>query len=355
MIRSHCLTAVCLFEAISGMTYGQTTIFSTDFDTGVPAEISGVTTTEFVQGYDGYGECTSFGGDFLRNTTGCPAQGTTLTLTGLPAHTSLDIRFLLAIIDTWDGQETCCGPDYFDVYVDGSLVFSASFKNSFGGGHPYSPPPGVLLVEKVQLGFRSTGTNDQDSAFDMGNEPAFRNIPHASSMLTVEWVASGGGWHHTCAGGDQDESWAIDNLEVILDAACKSSIYCDTNPNNAADIAIDTCDSSSSSIDVSLSNGPPGQFCYLLVGDGNGTVSQPPGAKGDLCVVGGTCLGRYDKDVGQIDSLGNFSTDIKNASSAPCAGGVSIVPGATWNFQYWHRQPMGQPATFSKAICLTFE
>ena len=106
---------------------------------------------------------------------------------------------------------------------------------------------------------------------------------------------------------------------------------------------------------MSLSSGPASQFIYLLVGNGIDTVSQPPGAKGDLCVVGGSCLGRYDKDVGQISSAGTFSTDIRNTISNPCAGAVTITPGATWNFQYWHRQPMGQPATFSDAISVTFD
>ena len=133
--------------------------------------------------------------------------------------------------------------------------------------------------------------------------------------------------------------------------------YCDAtqNPNNAAVIDIDTTDSSAASIRVSLASAPANQFAYLLVGNGSGTVSQPPGAKGDLCVVGGSCLGRYDRDVGQITAAGAFTTDIQNALSNPCAGAVTIAPGATWNFQYWHRQPMGQPATFSDAISVTFQ
>ena len=99
------------------------------------------------------------------------------------------------------------------------------------------------------------------------------------------------------------------------------SRYCGTNqnPNNAAVIDIDTTDSSSASILVNLASAPANQFVYLLVGNGNATVSQPPGAKGDLCVVGGSCLGRYDKDVGQITSVGTFTTDIQNALSNPCA------------------------------------
>ena len=33
-----------------------------------------------------------------------PTGVATLTLTDLPAHTSVDLSFLLAIIDTWDGS-----------------------------------------------------------------------------------------------------------------------------------------------------------------------------------------------------------------------------------------------------------
>ena len=132
--------------------------------------------------------------------------------------------------------------------------------------------------------------------------------------------------------------------------------YCDegSNPNNVADIDIDSLDSGSVSINVSLSNAPANQFTYLLVGNGNGEVSNPPGAKGSLCVVGGACLGRYDKDIGQVDSSGMFNTDILNAASTPCAGAVLIAPGVSWNFQYWHRQPMGQPSTFSNAVAVQF-
>jgi len=75
-------------------------VFSTDFNTGAPAQFSGVTTTEAVQGYAGLGTGLNvFGGDFLRNTS-APPLNTTLTLTSLPSHTSISLGFLLAIIDS---------------------------------------------------------------------------------------------------------------------------------------------------------------------------------------------------------------------------------------------------------------
>jgi len=146
-------------------------------------------------------------------------------------------------------------------------------------------------------------------------------------------------------------------LTVRLEAGDGGTVYCDEtqDPDNAADIAISTNDSGSPSILVTLSQAPSGQFTYLLVGDGTGAISNPPGSEGTLCIAGGTCLGRYDKDVQQVSAGGSASTDIRSPLSSPCNGAVDIVPGATWNFQYWHRQPMGQPSSFSAAISVTFQ
>jgi len=143
---------------------------------------------------------------------------------------------------------------------------------------------------------------------------------------------------------------------------CSSQVYCnpgDGHANNAATIAVSSC-TLSGTVTLDLANAPSGQFTYALLGDGNGIISQPPGAKGDLCVTGGSCLGRYAKDVGVISGSGTFSTDISNSISGgpnfgiPTCGG-NIQSGETWNFQYWHRQPMGQPSTFSEAISVTFQ
>jgi hypothetical protein len=205
-----------------GVALAQVTFFSTGFNTGAPAEFSGITTTEGVQGYEGLGTGDNvFGGDFLRNTSGSNFSGgpapskSTLTLTDLPEHTSISLGFLLAIIDSWDGNG-CGAPDtsnvdIFNVTVDGGLVFSEVFENSGCGSQTYIPPAGVELARKVQLGFNTDNTFHLDSAYNMGMDTTFNHIPHTSSTLTIEWFASGDGWQ-----GGTDESWAIDNVEVIL-------------------------------------------------------------------------------------------------------------------------------------------
>ncbi len=206
---SHALVDYIRVEDASPISDGK---FSCDFELGVPAEFSGITTTESVQGYSDHG----FSGNFLRNLTSDPPEKTTLTLTNLPPHDFISIGFLLAIIDTWDGEVAESGPDFFNVSLDGVVIFSESFQNAFLGENNYAAPPGVLLVEKLQLGFRDASPNDRESGFSMGNDPIFQEIQHSASTAVIEWYASGAGWDHNGDGGAADESWAIDDVFVTL-------------------------------------------------------------------------------------------------------------------------------------------
>jgi hypothetical protein len=210
-MRKLAVMLVALLTFTESTAFGLT-VFSTDFNAGAPAQFSGITSTESVQGYAGLGTGTNvFGGNFLRNAAlGNPASATVLTLTGLPLHSSIDLNFLLAIIDSWDGSLGVAHPDILNIEVDDTLIFSKTFDIFDFHDQSYSPPPGVQLTWNTARGF--SGWND--AAYDMGLDPVFDGIPHTSSTLKIEWYASGGGWQ----GGD-DESWAIDNVEVIVNPA----------------------------------------------------------------------------------------------------------------------------------------
>jgi VCBS repeat-containing protein len=202
---------------------GPFTAFSTDFNGALPAQISGPATLVAIQGYDGRGlPGNLFSGTFLRNTAdngggSGAAPATVLTLTNLPAHSSIDLDFLLALIDSWDGN-TGAGfggnaPDFFNVRVDGVTVFSETFDTANSTDQTYSPPSGVLLVDGEHLGFASANGNQVDSAYDLSLEPRLDDIPHTASTLVVEFFASGQGWTGT---NNSTESFAIDNLSVVL-------------------------------------------------------------------------------------------------------------------------------------------
>lgn len=189
-----------LAPAIANADYS----FFTNFDSGLPPEFAGAGARQAVQGFDALGHAgNAFSGSFLRNTsTGNPAPATVLILHDLPIHTSVRLGFVLAVIDSWDGVGATYGPDLFNVTVDGVSIFSQAIVN-------YVPPPDVLLTPSPlsNLGFSSY----VDSAYDMSLDPAFSNIAHSASTLTIRWFAGGPGWQ-----GGNDESWAIDNVRITL-------------------------------------------------------------------------------------------------------------------------------------------
>ena len=177
-------------------------VFYTNFNNGVPSEFSGSFSREGVGAYNGIGTGDNkFSNYFLRS-----SSGVTLSLVGLPAHDSIDLNFLFAVIDSWNGDTG----DIFNIVVDGGTVFRHTFANVPGDTQSYNPPSGVFLG-RGDYGFN---VNFSDSAYNLGLEPTLNNIPHTSSSLTINFYADGPNWEGSS--DTQNESWAIDNFEVIV-------------------------------------------------------------------------------------------------------------------------------------------
>ncbi|MFM1871470.1 MAG: hypothetical protein RL398_892 [Planctomycetota bacterium] len=186
------------------------TVFATDFESGLPAEIqAGTALIEGVQGYANLGTRSTFAGSFLRSATG---NTITLQLSNLPAHQVLHLDFLFAAIDSLDGTGNYPQGDYFKITVDGVTVFREAFANALPQQiQTYVPPAGVQLARHVDLGFGGPGSYYTDSAYDLGADPFFASIPHSASTLTVAFVIEGPGIQPL-----YDESWALDNLRIHL-------------------------------------------------------------------------------------------------------------------------------------------
>jgi hypothetical protein len=198
----HCALLSIVAAAAASSVASAQVVFTNNFEGPLPPEITGAGTIQGSQGFSAFG----FGNNLFRNgDAGNPvAAATTLTLTGLPAHTALNIDFLLAVIDSWDSTNGSPAPDLFNLSVDGNPVFQATFAHASGNVN-YNTGQ---LVYNTQLGFNGGWG---DSAYDMSLEPLLHNIPHTASSVTITFFASGSGWQ----GGD-DESWGIDNLTVTL-------------------------------------------------------------------------------------------------------------------------------------------
>ena len=190
-------------------------VFTSDFNTPVvPVEFT--PNTAFitgVQGYAGLGPVgNQFGGSFLRSQT---ANRVTLRLTNLPPHSAVSIAFLFAAIDSLDGTGASPAGDFFHVTLDGVTIFNESFANATPDQiQSYVPPSGVQLARRVDLGFSGPGSYFTDSAYNLGADPVFSNLPHSASSLTLDFIIEGSGGQSL-----DDESWAMDNLSVTLSGA----------------------------------------------------------------------------------------------------------------------------------------
>jgi hypothetical protein len=172
--------------------------------------MTGYVNTQSVEGFAGLGTGTNVvSGLYLHNATGdnftnSPSLKSTIQLSNLPAHSGIQLQFLLAIIDTWDGNVG----DFFHVDVDGVSRFKETFYNEGSGSQSYVPPAGVTIehnVDRAVEGF-------SDSLYNMGLDPArFGAIPHTASTLKVDFYADGPNWNRPA-----NESWAIDNVGVSL-------------------------------------------------------------------------------------------------------------------------------------------
>ena len=203
------LTKICvaiLAMACVGLAADEV-VFECDFEGGIcPPEISGAGVVVGSQGYSAYG----LGDFFLHNETGSgdvhdpgslvPGEPTVLIVTNLSPHTSIAICFDLAVINTWDGSEEEWGDDFFNVAVDGQIIFRETIRNFLDQAHLQSFVPDQVIVRGEEL----FAAGCVDSLYAI-----VRYTPHSASELFVEFWADGDGWQ-----GGGDESWGIDNIKV---------------------------------------------------------------------------------------------------------------------------------------------
>lgn len=291
--------------------------YSADFENGLPPEFDTRGRTAPVEGYQGLGNGNyKFDGNYLL-TEGGP---TTLTLTGLPPHETLDIEYLLAVIDSWDGLRMPpeAGPDLFSVKVDGELIFAQHFENALmDGNQEYVAPPGVALGDPIYAQrARSNGSIFSDAGYDMSRDPVFRSIPHTSDTLTIEWLASGLGWQ-----GGTDESWALDNVRIVL------------NNSQAIPVTIQASDGRGGVAlqEFAIAVPPPGRSTiegikfHDVNGDGVQQSGEPPLANFTI-YLDGNDNGRLDfgEHSTQTDADGAFRFELISAGEYHIADAVTL-------------------------------
>jgi PEP-CTERM motif len=171
-------------------------VFSTDFETGVPLEVSGAGATMTSGGLPVSFGTTVYGND----STGNPAAATTISLVGLAPHINMDISFDFIAYDSWDGSIGGYPySDFFNLELDGVNVLLVSASNY--GAVTIIPPTAVQVGAFAEYG-RSTFL---DSVYHV----TLSGLTHSAATATLKLFSSGVGWQ-----GGLDESWGIDNIEI---------------------------------------------------------------------------------------------------------------------------------------------
>lgn len=190
----------------SGLSPAQetTVVFETDFEI-LPAAVTGETLLEASGPFAGLGaDGNEIGGNFLVNgSVGNPAASTVIDLEALPDHTHLDLDFVLAAFESWDGNDSRSGPDSFTVVVDGVVRFDALISN-FNDARASIDP-----ALRFHLGNLLGNSSWPEAVFDLTDAPQLSRIPHTADSVKIEIFAWGAGYF-----GRPDEWWALDNLKV---------------------------------------------------------------------------------------------------------------------------------------------
>ena len=122
-----------------------------------------------------------------------------------------------------------------------------------------------------------------------------------------------------------------------------------------------------SGLHLEVTNGPPGQFGYLLFSSDFQDPGLPVG-QGQLCLDVQQGVGRYNVGGSVWNSTGIFDgqrrwQNLSNTSvsgfgfdvpaTLPLPGTPTILAGSNWSFQLWHREPNGG-SNFSSGLPVQF-
>jgi len=280
----------------------------------------------------------------------------------------------IVTVDLAGGGEQCIGADGSTCapgYQGGALGL-----DSFGIAHLWATPSGGTtgpILDGYDPSWATPGDGTcYNSAISCG---AGNTGLGAEDFFAIEggplspgcyWF--GGYANSNGCGGPSQGPGAQFTMEMYTDctATCTpdkggdcGTEYCDTNPANTANIAIDSCDLDGNGNVVTVTNAGTTLFAYLNISLGNGTLTDPPGSVGDLCLLGSS-IGRYNADLQSPGGSGTYTTDLYNGNTGGGAGnlptppGGSLMSGDTWNIQGWHRMPAGAPTEWSRALEVTF-
>lgn len=119
--------------------------------------------------------------------------------------------------------------------------------------------------------------------------------------------------------------------------------------------ATGSTNAAANNLTLEASNLPTSQFGIFVT---SMTQAFVPGAggtsNGNLCLGG--ALGRFSQpsQILNTGSTGSFDLVVDTTMVPQGSGFVTIMAGDTWNFQAWHRDPVGVGSNFTDGLEIAF-
>ena len=167
--------------------------------------------------------------------------------------------------------------------------------------------------------------------------------------------------HDPVAGGVTQLSAGAGAFIGVRRGGFVSTSNCASNPNstgNVADLAgVGSNLVASNDVRLIATSMPLNAFGFFLTSRTAGSVANPGGSQGVLCLGGS--IGRY-VGPGQIQNsgaAGSIALQIDLTSMPQPTGPVAVAPGDTWHFQAWFRDSVGGSATsnFTNGMTAVFQ
>jgi hypothetical protein len=148
---------------------------------------------------------TGWSGNYWANRTGgggVAGNVSVLELTGLAAHTSVQLQFLLGFLESWDSTNGTVIPDLLDITINGTPLMTGLTTTNASG-----------TIENYGLGTKLiSGTEINQTAFFTDTLAGYNFVvPHTSSTLSIGFGAYGAGWQ-----GGGDEAFGLDAFRILL-------------------------------------------------------------------------------------------------------------------------------------------
>ncbi|GEM_PF-154206 len=141
----------------------------------------------------------------------------------------------------------------------------------------------------------------------------------------------------------------------FCDAGLVSSNYCVAQPNSTGSTgSIGVAGSASiaaNTFTLTAQGATPNQFAIFFYGP---EQAQLPLGDGFLCIGSGT-TGLFRLNPPQLIEVDGSLTHAFDFDATPAnAGAGEVLPGSTWNFQMWYRDPGGAGSNLTDAVSVTF-